>query len=197
MSRLRCVSILLALLALLPVSTSVRADADASRILVARPELQDQLYGASILIAKPMPDGSSLGFILNKPTPLTLGQLFPEHQPSVKVADPVFLGGPVGTEVVFALVERSDSPGEGALQVAPDLYLAIEAGTVDRIIEKESDHARFLVGMVVWRPGELQDEMKRGLWYEMKTEPALVLRKKTEGMWEELVQRSEDSASAI
>lgn len=193
----RYLAFLFAVIALLAGGAPARADEDGSRILVARPELQDQLYGASILIAKPMPDGSSLGFILNKPTPLTLGQLFPGHQPSVKVAAPIFLGGPVGTEVVFALVERTDSPGEGALQVAPDLYLAIEADTVDRIIEKESDHARFLVGMVVWRPGELQDEMKRGLWYEMKTDPGLVLRKKTEGMWEELVQRSEDSASAI
>lgn len=192
----RVVPVLLVLLSAI-ASTAVRADEDLSRILVARPELQDQLYGASILITKPMPDGSSLGFILNKPTPLTLGQLFPEHMPSLKVRDPIFLGGPVGTEVVFALVKRPDSPGEGALQVAPDLYLAIEADTVDRIIEKESDHARFLVGMVVWRPGELQDEMKRGLWYELKTDASLVTGKKTEGLWEELVRRSEQMAHAI
>lgn len=192
----RFVPVLFLLLSIL-ASPGARADEDQSRILVARPELQDQLYGATILITKPMPDGSSLGFILNKPTPLTLGQLFPEHMPSLKVTDPIFLGGPVGTEVVFALVRRPDSPGEGAVQVAPDLFLAIEADTVDRIIEKESDHARFLVGMVVWRPGELQDEMKRGLWYELQTDASLVTRKTTEGLWEELVRRSEQMARAI
>ncbi len=117
--------------------------------------------------------------------------------PSLKVPDPVFLGGPVGTNVMFALVGRRDSPGKNTMQVAPDLYVVVESDMVDRIIESESDHARFLVGMVMWRPGELQAEMKRGLWYEMKTETSLVLRKKTDGLWEELVNRSEAFADAI
>ncbi|MDZ4243030.1 MAG: hypothetical protein U1D99_09400, partial [Candidatus Omnitrophota bacterium] len=50
---------------------------DGARILIAHPQLHHTLYGSTILFAKPMPDGSSLGFILNKPTPVTLGQLFP------------------------------------------------------------------------------------------------------------------------
>lgn len=178
-------------------STAALAEEDFSKILIAKPELQDALYGATILIARDMPDGSSMGFILNKPTRLTLGELFPDHMPSLKVPDPIFLGGPVGTNVVFALVGRRDSPGKNAMQVAPDLYVVVESDMVDRIIESESDHARFLVGMVMWRPGELQAEMKRGLWYEMKTEASLVLRKKTDGLWEELVNRSEAYADAI
>lgn len=178
-------------------STVALAEEDFSKILVAKPELQDALYGSTILIARDMPDGSTMGFILNKPTRLTLGQLFPDHMPSLKVPDPVFLGGPVGTNVVFALVGRRDSPGKNAMQVAPDLYVVVESDMVDRIIESESDQARFLVGMVMWRPGELQAEMKRGLWYEMKTETNLVLRKKTDGLWEELVNRSETFAGAI
>ena len=178
-------------------STAALAQDDFSKILVAKPELKDALYGSTILIARDMPDGSTMGFILNKPTRLTLGELFPDHMPSLKVPDPVFLGGPVGTNVIFALVGRRDSPGKNAMQVAPDLYVVVESDMVDRIIESESDHARFLVGMVMWRPGELQAEMKRGLWYEMKTETSLVLRKKTDGLWEELVNRSEAFADAI
>jgi len=173
------------------------ATEDDSRILVAHPELKDGMYGATILITKAMPDGSSVGFILNKPTPLTLGQLFPGHAASLKVPDPIFLGGPIGVDVMFALVQSHDSPGADALQVAPDLYLAVAADTVDRIIETGAEHARFLVGMVVWRPGELNEEMRRGLWYEMKTDTQLVLRRKTEGLWEELVRRSEQARNTI
>lgn len=176
---------------------AIADEEDNARILVAHPGMKDSLYGSTILLAREMPDGSSMGFILNKPTPLTLGQLFPGHEASLKVPDPIFLGGPVGTNVVFALVERADSPGGNAVKLAPGMFLAIEADIVDRIIESESDHARFLVGMVVWRPGELGDEMKRGLWYEMKPDAALILKKKTEGLWEELVSRSEQSRNAI
>ena len=186
-----------ALLGAVPPSLAVDSG-EESTILVARPELGlDAMYGATIVVTKPMPDGSSLGFIINKPTPVTLGELFPKHTPSLKVPDPIFLGGPIGTDLIFALVQRRDSPGAGSIQIAPDLYLAIQSDTVDRIIESESDHARFFAGMVVWRPGELNDELKRGLWYELEPDTGLVLRKKTEGLWEELLHRSELGANSI
>ena len=90
-----------------------------------------------------------------------------------------------------------DSPGNGSMQLAPDLYLAIAAQTVDHVIETASDHARFFAGAVVWRPGELDDELKRGAWYVLDLEPELVLRKKTAGLWKELVQRAEIRDKAI
>ena len=203
--RLRLEAVFLLVAALAWIAPVKAADADAKPdleseetvLLVARPELQDALYGASILVAKSMPDGSSVGFIINKPTKITLGQVFPDHQPSLKVPDPVFLGGPVGTDLIFALVERKDSPGEGSIPIGPGLFLAIQSDTVDRIIESESDHARFLAGMMVWRPGELDDELRRGLWYELAPDASMAVQKKTEGLWEELVGRSERSANTI
>jgi putative transcriptional regulator len=187
-------SLLLASLVALLVGSSPVVAAqgdDEALILVAQPQLQDALYGATILLAKPMPDGSSLGFILNKPTPVTLGQLFPGHEPSLKVAESVFLGGPVGTNMIVALVERPESPGVGSLEIAPGLFLAVNGEVVDRIIENEPEHARFYAGVVVWRPGELAEELKRGFWYEMQNDTQLVFRKQTKGLWEELVQRGE------
>jgi putative AlgH/UPF0301 family transcriptional regulator len=65
------------------------------------------------------------------------------------------------------------------------------------VIEKQSTQARFLAGMVMWRPGELHDELKRGLWYVLDAKADLVLRKPTEGMWEEFVGRSERKANSI
>ncbi len=174
------------------------ADDDEALILVARPQLNaDAMYGSTILLAKPMRDGSSIGFIINKPTPVTLGELFPDHQPSLKVTESVFLGGPVGTNMIVALVARHESPGSGSIQLAPDLFLAVNAQTVDRIIENDPEHARFFAGVVVWRPGELEEELKRGFWYEMEADTALVFRKQTVGLWEELAQKSAISRDGI
>jgi len=50
---------------------------------------------------------------------------------------------------------------------------------------------------VLWRPGELDEEIKRGLWYVLDAKSDLALRKSTEGMWEELVGRSERKANSI
>jgi len=172
-------------------------ESDAALILVARPEMRDGFYGSTILIAKPVGNDRHVGFVINRPTQLTLGQLFPEHAPSQKVPDPVYLGGPLNTRFIFALVQSSVNPSEGSLQLAQDLFAVLDGKTVDRIIEGDTAHARFFAGLVAWQPGELQDELKRGLWYVLQTDSALVMRKPTDGLSEELVRRSERRANAI
>jgi putative transcriptional regulator len=166
-------------------------------ILVAKPALRDRLYGATILITKPVGNDRHIGLIVNKPTQMTLGKLFPGHEPSLKVTDPVYLGGPVSTQVIFAVVQRRDSPGTRSMQITPDLYLVLDRELVDHVIEAEADHARFFAGMVLWRPGELRAEIERGLWYVLDADAKLVLQKPTEGMWEELVKRAEQEEHMI
>jgi len=128
---------------------------------------------------------------------VSLAKLFPGHEPSKKVVDPVFLGGPVSPEVIFALVQGKQSPGGRSIKILDDLYLAIDSDVVDSVIEKQAAQARFFAGMVLWRPGELNEELKRGLWYVLDAKSDLALRKSTEGMWEELVGRSERKANSI
>lgn len=186
-----------AIVAIAWASPARPADDSDSIILVAKRQLQDKLYGSTILIARPIGADRHVGFIINKPTPLTLGKLFPTHEPSHKVTDPVFLGGPVSPEVIFALVQGKESPGGRSIRILDDLYLAIDSDVVDRIIEKQPAQARFFAGMVLWRPGELHEEIKRGLWYLHDANADLVLRKPTESLWEELVGRSEGKANSI
>jgi len=171
--------------------------ADEPVLLVAKPLLRDRLYRATILIARPLGNGQHIGFIVNRPTPVKLGTLFPDHGPSQKVVEPVYLGGPVSSEILFALVQRKDSPGNRAMRLTPDLHLVVDRDLVDRIIEAEAEHARFYAGVVVWAPGELNAEIAKGFWYVDDADVSLVMRKSTDGMWEELVKRLEQRARAI
>ena len=179
-----------------PAGASDNADVSAPLILVAKPELRDNLYGSAVLVVRPLGDDQHVGFIVNRPTSTVLSTLFPDHGPSHKVIDPVYVGGPVSAELIFAMVKRAESPGEGSLAVMPGLYVAFEAAIVDRIIESESDHARFVAGLVAWKTGELRAEIKSGAWYVLAPDPALVMRN-PEGLWEELVRRSQQADSTI
>jgi putative transcriptional regulator len=181
----------------LPASAGEELADSQTVMLVAKPQLQHPLYGNSVLIAKPLAGGVHVGFIVNKPTRVTLGQAFPDHEPSSKVRDPMFLGGPVDVNMIFALVNRQESPGVGSVQLTPDLFVAIAGETVDKIIEDESDKARFVFGSVIWRPGELQDEVAKGFWYVMEPEASTVLKRDMSGLWEDLVRRSERRASML
>jgi len=196
-----CRSRILLLLAVLAIAGTAPAravePADEPVILVAKPALRDRLYRGTILIARPLRSGQHIGFIVNRPTPVKLGTLFPDHGPSQKVVEPIYLGGPVSIEVLFALVQRKDSPGKRAMQLTPDLYLVVDRDLVDHVIESEADHARFYAGVVLWAPGELDAEIERGFWYVDDADVSLVLRKSTDGMWEELVKRLEQRSRGI
>lgn len=187
---------LLALLAALAPSAR-GADLDQPLMLVAKPQFKDALYGSTILIAKAIGNDEHVGFIINKPTPITVGEAFPGSGSAQKQEDVLFLGGPASSNVIFALVNSHDSPGRGTVQLAPDIFLAVAAEAVAHVMEADADHARFLIGAVVWRPGELKDELKRGLWYVLEPDADLVARRKTDGLWEELVRRSEVRDNAI
>ena len=177
--------------------TAAGAAPGDTMLLVAKRQLEDPIWGSTIVLAKPIAGGGHVGFIVNKPTKMSLAELFPEHEPSKKVADPLFLGGTVNMNLVFALVEEHGSRKDGSVRIAPDIFLAYDTKAVDRIIESESDHARFFLGLVVWRPGQLDDELDRGLWYVDQPDAKLVLRRKTDGLWEELLLRLEARANTI
>jgi len=185
---------------LLGVSGVVNArdtvNVSAPIILVAKPELRDQTYGSTILVVMPLGGDEHVGFIVNRPSTTSLGTVFPEHGPSQKVIDPVYLGGPAGSQMIFAMVQRPDSPGGKSLAVMPGLFVAFDAETVDRIIESEADRARYVAGLVAWRPGELSAEIEAGAWYVLAPDPALVMRK-PEGLWEALVRRSQNANNTI
>jgi len=186
MRNVRLAAFFALLLAWMPLSAA--PELSRSLVLVAKPELHDPLYGKAVLVVAPFGNDQHVGFIVNRPTDLTLGKIFPEHGPSQKVLDPVFLGGPVDASAIFALVPQSDSPGGKSVQIMPGLFAVIDAPTVDRIIETNPQDARFVAGLVVWRPGELRREVELGAWHVMDSDPALATRE-PEGLWEELIQR--------
>lgn len=194
---MRILSLITAMILALCASVAAAEDLTQTVLLVAKRNLRDRLYGSTILIAKPIGDDRHVGFIMNKPTNLTLGKLFPKHGPSQKVIDPVYLGGPMGSEVIFAMVKDAKSPGGRSLQLTNGVYLAYDSAVVDRIIETQSQQARFFAGMVLWAPSELDEEVRRGLWYVLDPQPDFFLRKTTDNLWEELVSRCERKANAI
>jgi putative transcriptional regulator len=160
-------------------------------VLVAKRRFHDPVYAETIVIARPIGQDVHVGFILNKPTEISLAQAFPDHGPSLKVRQPLYLGGPAEVDAVFALVAAHDSPGHGSVQLAEDLYLVIAKDTVDHVIEAQAGHARFFAGAVVWKPGELAHELKNGVWHVLEPDPQLVLPQETEDLWQRLVHRAE------
>src|SRR3954468_1641935 len=119
------------------------ADLSRPHILVATPELRDGTFRCTVLVVTAVGGDQHIGFIVNRPTGVTLGKIFPEHGPSQNVTDSVYFGGPVGAEVIFALVQRAVRPPGNSFELLSGLYLVADAADVDRVIEFEAVNARF------------------------------------------------------
>ncbi|MEA3192930.1 MAG: putative transcriptional regulator [Betaproteobacteria bacterium] len=182
---------LLAALLLFASAGMAAAQSDESAILlVAHPAFRDLEYRQTVILAAPAPSGGHVGVILNRPTKRSLGSLFPEHEPSKKVVDPVFYGGPFSRGALVALVRADQTPGQGSVLLMRNLYLTFRANTIDHVIETTPNEARYFVGYVGWRPGELKGEIDRGLWSVLDADVENVFRKDTDGLWEELLQQT-------
>ena len=171
---------------LIVAALSARAqDLDKPLLLVASHELKGPYHHTALLVV-PL-QGRHVGFILNRATDMTLAKLFPEHSPSTKVADPVFLGGPESVNAIFAMVARD--PGDGAVHLFADVFVTAQAKAVDRIIEQTPNDARYFAGFVGWQPGELAAELDKGWWYAAEPDKRTVFDRRAEELWETLVER--------
>ncbi|CAN5264565.1 hypothetical protein BH10PSE17_BH10PSE17_12980 [soil metagenome] len=162
-------------------------DADTTAvILVATDILIDPVYRHTVIVARPAGNGMHVGVILNRPTESSLASLFPSHEPSKNVKENVFFGGPMAQLAVAAVTRSEPSQLDGVLEFKPDLFLVLQAKTIDSIIETAPNTARYYMGNVIWRPGELDSELEKGLWHVMPASADLVFRKNTESLWSEL-----------
>jgi len=175
----------------LPWAACARAQQDDdAMLLVAHPAFRDLDYRQTVVLAAPAPNGGHVGVILNRPTRRSLSSLFPEHEPSKKVMDPVHYGGPFSRGALVALVRADAPPGAGSVPLMKNLYMAFRANTIDQIIESRPNEARYYVGYIGWKPGELKSELERGIWSALGADPEVVFRKDMDGLWEEMIQQT-------
>ena len=71
-----------------------------------------------------------------------------------------------------------------------NLYMAFRVNTIDQVIESKPNDARYYVGYVGWRPGELKTEIDRGIWSVLGADMDVVFRKDMDGLWEEMLQQT-------
>ena len=74
-------------LAVSALSGAQAADVHEPVLLVAKPEL-GEFYRSTVLFVRPMGSGRHVGFIINRPTPMTLGKLFRARQKFERAIEP-------------------------------------------------------------------------------------------------------------
>ena len=158
-------------------------------VLVASRGFDDAAYAHAVVVLQ-QGGSEEVGVIINRPSDYALANVL-DAPAAAKASDPLYSGGPFMPQQLLALIRDEKSPGEGSMQLVRGLYLSIGASVLERAVERRPGTARYYAGLVLWQPGELADELKRGLWLKLEVPLDTVFRRDATGLWDELLLAAE------
>ncbi|HTZ72646.1 MAG TPA: YqgE/AlgH family protein [Candidatus Aquilonibacter sp.] len=175
-----------------------QSEADRSSFLVARPELSDPLFEQSVVLMLPVIDKYLVvGLIVNKPTRITLSQVFPKISAFKDRTDKVYFGGPVDVKAPGAIF-RSTKSFKQAFHLTGDLYVTFDSNFIESILKgqkKEVSDMRLFIGRAQWGTDQLGGEMEDGSWYGAK-EANTVIFSADPDLWKTLIAELEPGVLA-
>lgn len=153
-------------------------------LLVARGELPDPNFADSVVLVMNHVAEAPVGVIVNRPTAMSVAELFPEVKRLAKIQDRVYFGGPVEPGTVWFLF-RAAKPPAGAVRSFDDVYLSGDRDLLLRLLcrDKPMESLRIFVGHAGWAPGQLEAEIGRGDWALEHPETDAVFNPDVEHPW--------------
>ena len=100
-------------------------------LLAAWPDLRDPNFMHSVVLMCQHGESGAYGLVVNRPTELTVADLFPEHALLGELAFPVHLGGPVDHETL-QFVHRVPDEIPGGLELGDGVFLGREVEQMHR-----------------------------------------------------------------
>jgi putative transcriptional regulator len=158
--------------------------------LVAKPSMQDPNFTRTVVLVTQTEDASTVGVIINRPVNLQLSQFLPPEFPARNYRDSIYFGGPVALQAIFALFRSESVPAAPAFHVLKDVYLTTHPDNIALLLAAPAAQYRLYAGFSGWAPRQLESEFTRDDWYVLPADAAMLFRKSTEGLWEELLERA-------
>lgn len=156
------------------------------KLLLALPQINgDEFYRTVILVLAHGPQGA-LGVVLNRPTDVPVGELFPELVYEASEPSVLFTGGPVEPDGIICLGRGiSDEERPGFAPVL-DTWGSIDPrqpppGGVDSV--------RVYRGYAGWSARQLEGELARGSWLVFDAHPDDLTSPEPSEMWNRVLDR--------
>jgi len=159
-------------------------------LLVAKPSLLDPNFSQTVVLVSQTEDGSTVGVIVNRPTTLKLSEFLSEDFPTGNYREPIFFGGPVMLKSLVSLFRSPTAPPAPAFHVLKDVYLTMHSDNIERLLKDPGARYRIYAGFSGWLPRQLESEMMRNSWFFLPADEATIFREKSDGLWEELLERA-------
>jgi putative transcriptional regulator len=160
------------------------------RLLIASHNLVDPNFGQTVIVLLAYDRSGAAGLVINRPTQVQLATVLPQLKELHNRPDVVFLGGPVGRNLMSVLI-RSSRPLKSAQPVFDDVYVSGKVDALRRALMRTGKHGgvRACVGYAGWGPGQLDNEIARGDWHVAEADARVVFDTNPAEIWDKLIQR--------
>ncbi|MEU4093962.1 YqgE/AlgH family protein [Streptomyces sp. NPDC026673] len=173
------------------------------RLLVATPALADPNFDRAVVLLLDHDEEGTLGVVLNRPTPVGVGDVLEPWAGLAGAPQVVFQGGPVSLDSALGLAVVPGEPRDGEDDEPLGwrrVYGAI--GLVDleappELLAAELGSLRIFAGYAGWGPGQLEDELGEGAWYVVESEPGDVFSPDPEQLWRSVLRRQRSELAMV
>ncbi|MEV7414289.1 YqgE/AlgH family protein [Streptomyces sp. NPDC089919] len=187
------------------------------RLLVATPALADPNFDRAVVLLLDHDAEGSLGVVLNRPTPVGVGDVLLSWAPLAGEPGVVFQGGPVSLDSALGLAVipgdegpppaaplRTDGAPPRAGRGDPVGWRRVHGaiGLVDleappELLAGALGSLRIFAGYSGWGPGQLEAELDDGAWYVVESEPGDVSSPDPERLWRSVLRRQRSELAMV
>jgi putative transcriptional regulator len=159
-------------------------DSLAGKLLVSSPSLHDPNFRRTVVLMTHHDEEGAMGLVLSRPSPLSVADTVPDLS-ELPGADNLYVGGPVQTDVIVALVEL-ETPHDDVPPIVGDVGFLPGDGETDDL---EIARVRVFAGYSGWGPGQLEEEMAEPSWIVVPAEPDDVFAPDPDELWRTVLHR--------
>lgn len=135
--------------------------------LIASPALHGSPLEKAVVFVLQNNSAGTFGVVLNRPADSRLTTSWREATGLNFATSTVVNGGPIGGPVLALHPEKS----LGEVEICEGLSLSIDSEAIKLLAGQNEFPYRIVLGIVGWKPGQLDLEMGEGLWYPFEADP--------------------------
>ena len=153
-----------------------------NHFLIAMPAMTDPNFSKTLTFVCEHNADGALGIIVNRPTDLSLGELFERVDIELEAGEPqhrygglpVYFGGPVQTDRGFVLHQPAGE-WQSTIIVNSDIALT-SSRDILQCMGKNAEPAQVMValGYAGWSAGQLEWELSQNAWLTVPAEPSVI-----------------------
>lgn len=178
------------------------------RLLVATPALADPNFDRAVVLLLDHDEEGSLGVVLNRPTPVGVGDILESWAALAGEPGVVFQGGPVSLDSALGVAvvpgEPRETGGDPSADDGPLGWRRVHGaiGLVDleappELLAAVLGSLRIFAGYSGWGPGQLEDELVEGAWYVVESEPGDVSSPDPQQLWRAVLRRQRNELAMV